>query len=200
MGSIKIGRRSLEERDNCWRENLPNGRSNDGRSTKRHQDGSQAAGGTVTATLLTKHLDLLRQRITALADVEHVIERLPDGRFDQDDSRIKYLRWLRAPERRSARTQADAEHVKAKTEMLQLKLAEKRRELVRQSDVDALIDELVGVTLTAMSSMPARCAPRGDLATRRCIEQVIFEVRTEIADIAQRKADECGEPPLSEQG
>jgi hypothetical protein len=125
--------------------------------------------------------------------------RLPDGRFDQDGCRIGYLRWLRAPERRSA-TQADAEHVKAKTEMLQLKLAEKRGELVRQSDVDALIDELVGVTLTAMSSMPARCAPRGDLATRRCIERVIFEVRTEVANIAQRKADECGEPPLSEQG
>jgi hypothetical protein len=48
-----------------------------------------------------------------------------------------------------------------------------------------------------MSSMPARCAPRGDLATRRCIEQVVFEVRTEIV---QRKADEAGEPPLSEQG
>ena len=86
---------------------------------------------------------------------------------------MRYLRWLRDPERRSVRTQADAEHVKAKTEMLQLKLAEKRGELVRQSDVDALIDELVGVTLTAMSSMPARCAPRGDLATRRCIERVI---------------------------
>jgi hypothetical protein len=54
--------------------------------------------------------------------------------------------------------------------------------------------------LTAMNSMPARCAPRGDLATRRCIEQVVFEVRTEIAQIAQRKADEAGEPPLSEQG
>ena len=56
----------------------------------------------------------------------------------------------------------------------------------------------MGVTLTAMSSMPARCAPRGDLATRRCIEQVVFEVRTEIANIAQRKADEAGEPPSLE--
>ena len=51
-----------------------------------------------------------------------------------------------------------------------------------------------------MSSMPARCASRGDLATRRCIERVIFEVRTEIANIAQRKADEYGEPPLDQQG
>jgi hypothetical protein len=125
---------------------------------------------------------------------EHVIARLPNGKFDQDACRVAYLRWLRDPERRSARARADADFVKAKTEMLQLKLAEKRAELV-QSDVDALIDELMGITLTAMSSMPARCAPRGDLATRRCIEQVIFE-RTEIAKIAQRKADEAGEPPL----
>jgi hypothetical protein len=159
----------------------------------------QVTGDTVPATKLARHLDLTHQRIHQLVD-EHVIVQLPDGRFDMDDARIRYVRWLRDPERRSARTQADAEHVKAKTEMLQLKLAEKRRELVRQSDVDALIDELVGVTLTAMSSMPARCAPRGDLATRRCIERVVFEVRTEIANIAQRKADECGEPPLSEQG
>jgi hypothetical protein len=121
------------------------------------QDGEQAAD-TVTATQLSKHLDLSRQRIHALADVEHVIERLPDGRFDQDGCRIKYLRWLRAPERRSARAQADADFVKAKTEMLQLKLAEKRRELVRQSNVDALIDEIVGVTPTAMSSMRS-CGP-----------------------------------------
>jgi phage terminase Nu1 subunit (DNA packaging protein) len=149
--------------------------------------------------LSARHLDLTHQRIHQLVD-EHVIVQLPDGCFDMDDARIRYLRWLRDPERRSGRTQADAEHVKAKTEMLQLKLAEKRGELVRQSDVDALIDEIMGVTLTAMSSMPARCAPRGDLATRRCIEQVVFEVRTEIAQIAQRKADEAGEPPLSEQG
>jgi|SRR6185295_16672200 phage terminase Nu1 subunit (DNA packaging protein) len=134
-------------------------------------------------------------RVQQLVD-EHVIARLPNGKFDQDACRVAYLRWLRDPERRSARTRADADFVKAKTEMMQLKLAEKRGELVCQSDVDALIDELMGITLTAMSSMPARCAPRGDLATRRCIERVVFEVRTEIARIAQRKADEAGEPPL----
>jgi hypothetical protein len=33
--------------------------------------------------------------------------------------------------------------------MLQLKLASARRELVRRADVDALIDGITGVTLTA---------------------------------------------------
>ena len=40
--------------------------------------------------------------------------------------------------------------------MLQLRLMEKKRELVRRDDVDALIDGIAGVTLTVLSSMPAQ--------------------------------------------
>ena len=83
--------------------------------------------------------------------------------------------------------------------MLQLRLMEKKRELVRRADVDELIDGIAGATLTALSSLPARCSPRGDLAVRRSIERVMFEVRTEIANVCQQMADKCGEPPLSEQ-
>jgi len=50
-----------------------------------------------------------------------------------------------------------------------------------------------------LSSLPARCAPRGDLATRRSIERVVFEVRTEIANVCQQMADKHGEPPLDQQ-
>ena len=71
---------------------------------------------------------------------------------------------------------------------------------MRRSDVDALIDDLAGVTLTALSSLPARCAPRGDLAIRRVIERVVFEVRTEIAEQCTKIADERCEPPLEPQG
>ena len=44
-----------------------------------------------------------------------------------------------------------------------MRLMEKKRELVRRADVDALIDGIAGVTLTASSSLSARCATRGDL-------------------------------------
>jgi hypothetical protein len=91
--------------------------------------------------------------------------------------------------------------IAAKTEMLQLRLMEKKRELVRQEDVDEMLDSICGIVLTHLSSMPARCAPRGDLAIRRGIKGVVFEVRTEIAAVCQQMADKCGEPPLiSEQG
>jgi phage terminase Nu1 subunit (DNA packaging protein) len=77
---------------------------------------------------------------------------------------------------------------------------EKRKELVRQTEVDAIIEDMMGVVLTALSSMPAQCAPIGDLATRRRFEKWVFDTRTKLADIAQRKADEAGEPALDQQG
>jgi hypothetical protein len=49
-------------------------------------------------------------------------------------------------------------------------------------------------------SLPARCAPRGDLAIRRSIERVVFKVRTELGKVCQEMADKYGEPPLDEQG
>jgi hypothetical protein len=108
-------------------------------------------------------------------------------------------RYLRRERRQSPRSEGDAAHVAVKTEMLQLRLMEKKRELVRRADVDALVDGIAGTVLTHLSSLPARCAPRGDLAIRRSIERVVFEVRTEIANACQQMADKCGEPPLSEQ-
>ena len=157
-----------------------------------------AKPATVSASALAQHLDCSRTYIGKL-EAEGVIQGQGDG-FSLDQSRVAYLRYLRRERRQSPRSEADADHVKVKTEMLQLRLMEKRKELVRRSDVDALIDGIAGVVLTHLSSLPARCAPRGDLATRRSIERVVFEVRTEIATICQQMADERGEPPLDQQG
>jgi len=126
-----------------------------------------------------------------------VIQRHGDG-FPLDQSRVAYLRYLRRERQQSPRAEADAAHVGVKTEMLQLRLMEKRHELVRRDEVDALIDDIAGVTLTALSSLPARCAPRGDLAIPRGIERVVFEVCTEIANVCQQMADKFGEPPLDD--
>jgi hypothetical protein len=165
---------------------------------KRRNSAARAAV-LVSGYELARHFGCSRQNVDLLAQ-QGVIERRSDGKFDQDVSRLKYLTHLRAEHRRSPRAQADADYVKVKTEMLQTRLMEKRRELVLQSDVDELTDQLCGVVLTHLSGMAARCAPHGDLTTRRNIERVVFEVRTEMAKVCQEMADKCGEPPLSEQG
>jgi hypothetical protein len=92
-----------------------------------------------------------------------------------------------------------SKHTEAKTQLLRIRIEGKQRKLVRRADVDALIEGICGVVLTHLSGLPARCAPRGDLAIRRRIEQVVYEVRTEIANVCQEIADKCDEPPLSEQ-
>jgi hypothetical protein len=131
---------------------------------------------TVSASALALHLDCSRTYIGKL-EADGVIQRQGSG-FPLDESRVADLRYLRRERQQSPRAEADAAHVAVKTEMLQLRLMEKRRELVRRAEVDELIDGIAGVTLTALSSLPARCAPRGDLAIQRSIERVVFEVRT----------------------
>lgn len=123
---------------------------------------------TVSASALALHLDCSRTYIGKL-EAEGVIQRQGDG-FLLDQSRVAYLRYLRRERQQSPRSEADADHIKVKTEMLQLRLMEKKRELVRQSDVDELIDQIAGITLTHLSGMAARCSR--DMVVRRNIDAV----------------------------
>ena len=81
----------------------------------------------VSASVLALHLDCSRTYIGKL-EAEGVIQRQGDG-YPLDQCRVAYLRYLRRKRRQSPRSEADAEHVRVKTEMLQLQLMQKKREL-----------------------------------------------------------------------
>ena len=93
---------------------------------------------TVSASALAQHLDCSRTYIDKL-EAEGVIQRQGDG-FPLDQNRVAYLRFLRRERRQSPRSEADADHVRVKTEMLQLRLMEKKRELLRREDFNEAID------------------------------------------------------------
>jgi hypothetical protein len=76
---------------------------------------------TVSASALAQHLDCSRTYIGKL-EAEGVIQRQGDG-FPLDQSRVAYLRYLRRERRQSPL--AEAEHAKAKTELLQVRIEEK---------------------------------------------------------------------------
>jgi hypothetical protein len=152
---------------------------------------------TVSASALALHLDCSRMYISKL-EAEGVIQRHGDG-FPLEQSRVDYIRYLRRERRQSPRSEADADHVKVKTEMLQLRLMEKKRELVRRDDVNALLDEICGLTLTHLGSWPARIAG-ADLGLRRRAEAVLRELRVEISKAASKLADERGKAPFAQQG
>jgi hypothetical protein len=85
---------------------------------------------------------------------EALIERRSDGCYHQTASRLRYIKHLRSEHRRSPRTEADAEHVAVKTEMLKLRLMEKKRDLMRTDEVNEMIDSMVGLVLTRQRSGP----------------------------------------------
>ena len=127
------------------------------------QQRSPRADDIVTPNSLATHLGMTRQNVARLT-AEAVIEPRSDGCYDQTACRLRYIKHLRDEHRRSPRTEADAKHTAIKTEMLQLRLMEKKRELVKQEDVSALIDQMCGITLTHLSGMSARCSSDIDAA------------------------------------
>lgn len=164
----------------------------EGRPARR--DGRDPA--PVSATALAEHLACTRQYIVKLT-IEGIIARSGNG-YDQDASRVRYLNHLRSENRRSPRTAADAAFIAAKTQMLEMKLMEKRKQLVRRDEANALLDEAVGVTLTHLSAWPARIAGP-NLELRRRAEALLVELRRDIAIACDRLGDERGEPPLDQQ-
>jgi hypothetical protein len=125
-----------------------------------------------------------------------VIEKKSNGRYDLDACRSKYLAHLRAERKLSPKGAADTEFTAAKAELIRIRVMEKKRELVLQSDVDELIDGIVGVLLSAMSAMPAQCAPVGDLPMRRRLERWVFETRKALAGLFSKMGDDAVEPLL----
>lgn len=143
----------------------------------------------VNATQLGEHLGLTRQRITALADTEHVIERLPCGGFDQGKARLAYITWLRDPARRSAKAAAEAEFMAARTKLLEIKAAERLGQFMSRAGFEAAVDDVVGIFLTAINTMPARIG-RGDLLLRRRVEAEVIEVRKAVSRACASKLEQ----------
>ena len=141
---------------------------------------------TATATQVGEHLSLTRQRVTALADVEHVLVRLADGRFDLDDCRHRYIEFLRNS-RRSGQSAADAEFTKAKTRLLEVRMAEKLKQLVPVELLEDNIDTITALFRTELASLPAMYTR--DIRERHRLEGFIREMLKRVSNAAFKEAE-----------
>jgi len=149
---------------------------------------AQSSATLASGSKLALHFGVTRQHVDQLAQ-QGVIERRPDGLFDQDQSRLRYFEHLRSQHRRSPRAEADGELASARAEWLRLRTAERKMELVPAEMLDQTIDELAGAVLVALSSIPARLFLTNIPERRRC-EGIIAQVRTELAKKALGRANE----------
>jgi hypothetical protein len=153
--------------------------------------------GPASSVKMAAHLDLDRAYLTKLVS-QGVLAQRPDGKFDLDDNRRRYIRFLREERKRSPKSEADSAFTQAKAELLQIRVAERKKELMLASECYELQDELFGLFMTALSSLPAKIGGR-DLAERRKVEKAIYDMRVELSSEATKRANERGEPPLPEQ-
>jgi hypothetical protein len=142
---------------------------------------------TVTASALGRHLDLSRQRVAQLAD-EGVIERRADGRFEQDGSRVAYLRWLRSEDRRAVKGEADGRVRDARARLIELQIAEREHRLIDMIEHEAVLAEAIGIVTTALDGLPARITR--DLRLRALIEAECNATLNRAADRAEARTRE----------
>ncbi|PSO17612.1 hypothetical protein [Bradyrhizobium sp. MOS002] len=155
------------------------------------------ASEPVSASALAQHLDCVRSYIDKLVE-QGVITRLADGRFDQDQCRAGYLKHLREARKLSPRGAADVALQQAKAELVQLRVAERKGALMPGVEHEARVEAIAGVVLSALSAMPAQCAPVGDLPARRKLERWVTDVRMAIAKTLNGIADAEDEPEAAD--
>lgn len=133
---------------------------------------------TATATQVAEHLGVSRQYIVRLAD-EGTIERLPDGRFDQDKARLAYLSWLRDPARRAVKGEAESKFLEQKTLALTIRNQQRLGELWPRDACEHALDVFVGTVIGEIHTISARAAPV-DIVWRRKIDAAILTARKAI--------------------
>ena len=149
-----------------------------------------AKPATVGASALALHLDCSRTYIGKL-EAEGVIQRQ-----DALDQSRGHLRYLRRERQQSPRSEADADHVKVKTEMLQLRLMEKQQGTGAAGRRRCLDRPARWHHADASIGMAARRSR--DILVRRNIDAVVMQIRRDIAEACSKAADEANEPPLDE--
>jgi hypothetical protein len=148
--------------------------------------------GIVSATKLADHLAMSRTYLDRLVS-EGVIKRRDDGRFDLDRCRVDYLRHLRQAKRASVNGEARAQYDKAKARLTELRVAKLEGSLMEVDDALDATDQMVGLFLTGIGELGARCFPR-DIALRRVVEHEARELQGRIAASAREKAKQYENP------
>ncbi len=112
---------------------------------------------------------------------------------------MRYIRWLRDAERRTAKSKVDQEFTQAKAELIRIRIAEKQKVLILADEAMGVGEELIGAMLTAMHGMAPRVArlAGNSIAVRREVDAIVYETRVALANTFNKFAEEAaGKPPI----
>jgi hypothetical protein len=140
----------------------------------------------VPGTVLADWCGVSPKRIDQLL-AEGVVRREGKGRYKLKENVVSVFRWLRSDQRRSARSQADAEWRRQRAREIELRVAERERRLVPVDDAFEVVDVTIGLMRSEIGGVPARITR--DLALRRQIDGVLNDVLTRVGAKLAAEAD-----------
>ena len=95
-----------------------------------------------------------------------------------------YLRYLKDEERQSSKSAAASRVTDARTREIELRIAERQRDLIPQEDASAVIGEMAAMLKAEFVGLPARVTR--DLDLRRTLEQEVDASFARLAASAER--------------
>lgn len=147
---------------------------------------SKPAALVMTATALGELWGVTRQAVAKLTDAG-VIRRRPDGSYDAAEATRVYVSHLKRPGARATVSAAHSELRRQQAEMVRLKLARMKKQLVDLDEYEETIDTLCGLFVAEIEAWPARIGGR-DLVLRRKIEEAVRDTRDRLAAAAAERA------------
>lgn len=143
---------------------------------------SKAPVLVMSATALGELWGVTRQAVAKLTDAG-VIRRRPDGSYDAADATRSYVSHLKRPGSRATVSAAHSELRRQQAEMVRLKLARMKGQLVDLDEYEETIDTLCALFVAEIEAWPARVGGR-DLVLRRKIEEAVRDTRERLAAAA----------------
>lgn len=152
-----------------------------------------AEPGMMSAAQAAQLLDLTERRVQQLAR-DGIIQKSSHGRYPLVGTVRAYVRYLREEAQRSTETAAGAALKAARQAEIELRMAERRRDLVQRSEADAAMDMVVGLVNEEFGGFAARVTR--DVAIRSRIGDEVDAALNRIADrLEQARGVLAGEQP-----
>lgn len=155
---------------------------------------SEKQSDLITIEVAARLLMLTPQRVNQLVSAGYI--QRPKRGFTTIVSAVQgYIRFLKDEDRKNTKSHAASEAVKARADEINLRIAERRRDLIPQEDANLALDIVVGEVNKQFTGLPARITR--DLRLRREIEAKLNEAKGKIAEAlaAGRVVAETGRDP-----
>lgn len=132
------------------------------RKPRANQAAMRGAAGKIDLDALALPAEALgalfgvsRKWVEKLAE-DGVIARAAKGRYPIGPAVRGYIAWLKSDQRRSSKTAADGRLRDARAREIELRIAERKRELVETDEAIATLDEIVGKMRGGQQDAPRR--------------------------------------------